>query len=135
MSSVCFSPDGKQILSGSRDGTACVWDAISGKPLFPLFSGHTDIIISVCFFPDGRRFATGSRDGTFRMWSLDTIPNDTNWKLRDDNWVVGENGKLMMWIPKYFHRYLCGHRNISVFNRSFYLKLHFDTRGSISPNI
>ena len=107
--------------------TARVWDAITGNPLFPPFSGHTHSLSSVCFFPNGRHFATGSDDETIRIWTSGDIPNDTNWKLRDDNWVVGENGELMMWIPYNLRRHLCGHRNISILNRSFYLKLHFGT--------
>ena len=127
VTSVCFSPDGNRILSGSGDKTARVWDAITGKSLFPPFNGHTDSIKTVCFFPDGRRFATGSEDGTIRIWTFDTVANDTNWELRNDNWVVDEDGKPMMWIPKHLHTHLCGHRNISILNRSFYLKLHFGT--------
>ena len=127
VTSVCFSPDGNRILSGSGDKTARVWDAITRKSLFPPFNGHTDSIKTVCFFPDGRRFATGSEDGTIRIWTFDTVANDTNWELRNDNWVVDEDGKPMMWIPKHLHTHLCGHRNISILNRSFYLKLHFGT--------
>ena len=127
VNSVCFSPDGKRILSGSRDNTARVWDAMTGNPLFPPFRGHTDWVTFVCSFPDGRHFATGSKDGTIRIWTLDTIPNDTDWELRNDNWVVGENGELMMWIPTDLHRHLCGHRNVTILNHSFYLKLHFNT--------
>ena len=126
--SVCFSPDGKQIISGSFDNTARVWDAITGKPLLPPFAGHTNQVNSVCFFPDGRRFATGSVDGTIRIWTLDTIPNDTNWELRDDNWVVGENGELMIWIPKDLHTHLYRCKNVSILGCSFRLKLHFDTK-------
>ncbi|PAV22983.1 WD40 domain containing protein [Pyrrhoderma noxium] len=125
--SVCFSPDGMQILSGSWDGTACVWDAITGNPLFPPFTGHTGSITSVCFFPNGRHFATGSIDGTIRIWTLDEIPIDSDWELRDDNWVVGKNGKLMMWIPTDLHTPLYRPRNISILNHSFHLKLHFGT--------
>ena len=116
-----------QILSGSDDNTARVWDAITGNPLFPPFTGHTSFISSVCFFPNGRHFATGSHDGTIRIWTLDEIPIDSDWELRGDNWVVGENGELMMWKPDDLHRDLCSHRNISILNRSFYLKLHFGT--------
>ena len=101
-------------------------DVITGKPLFPPLWGYMGFN-SVCFFPDGRHFATGSRDRTIRIWSSGDIPNDTNWKLRDDNWVVGENGELMMWKPDDLHRDLCGHRNISILNRYFYPKLHFGT--------
>ena len=132
--SVCFSPDGKQILSGSWDKTARVWDAATGDPLFPPFSGHTNWVTSVCSFPGGRHFATGSGDGIIRIWTLDSIPNDINWELRKDNWVVGENGEPMMWIHKDLHEYLCPHRNIKVFNRSFYVKLHIGTERSISQN-
>ena len=127
VTSVCFSPDGMQILSGSHDGTARVWDAATGNPLFPPFRGHTNRVTSVCFFPDGSRFATGSWDGTIRIWSSDAIPADSDWELRNDNWVVGENGKLIVWIHNNLRRHLCSHRNISILNRSFYLKLHFGT--------
>ena len=123
--SVCFSPDGKRILSGSWDNTARVWHAITGKPLFLPFKGHFDGINSICFFSDGTRFATGSRDGTIRIWTLDAIPFDTDWELRDDNWVVGKDGKLMMWVPKVLHKYLYRPRNTIILNCPFYLKLHF----------
>ena len=126
--SVCFLLDGNRILSGSLDWTARVWDAITGNRLFPPFTGHTNGINSACFFPDGRRFATGSSDGTIRIWTLDTIPDNTNWELRKDNWVVGEDGKLMIWIPNHLHRYLCRPRNVDMIGCSFYFKLHFDAR-------
>ena len=132
---VCFSPDGRRILSGFSDYTARVWDTDTGKLLFPPFSGHTNWINSVCFFPDGTHFATGSDDGTIRVWTLDEVANETNWELRDNGWVVGENGELMMWIPTDLRDRVCGHRNISMLNRSFYVKLNFGTEQNISRNI
>ncbi|PAV14664.1 nucleotide-binding-oligomerization-domain like receptor [Pyrrhoderma noxium] len=124
VNSVCFSPNGKRILSGSSDNTARIWDTDTGEPLFPPFRGHTGWIKSVCFFPDGTRFAIGSSDGTTRIWTLDEIPNEINWELRDDGWVVGENGELMMWIPTDLRRYVCRYRNISMLDRSFYIILN-----------
>ena len=111
--------------SGSVEETARIWDAFTGNPLFPPLRGHIDWVTSVCFFLDERHFATGSWDGIIRIWSLDEIPIDSDWILRDDNWVVGENGRLMMWIPDDLHTHLCRSRNVSMLNRSFYLKLHF----------
>ncbi|PAV14694.1 nucleotide-binding-oligomerization-domain like receptor [Pyrrhoderma noxium] len=134
VSSVCFSPDGKRILSGSSDNTARVWDAVTGKPLFPPFSGHTKWINSVCFFPDGTRFATGSKDGTIRIWTLDEIANEINWELKDDGWVVGDNGELMMWMPTDLRDPVCGHKNISMLNRSFYVKLNFGAETNTREN-
>ena len=99
----------------------------TGNPLFPPFSGHVKGLASVCFFPNGRHFATGSGDGTIRIWTLDEIPIDSDWELRDDNWVVGENEKLMMWIPTDLHTHLYRPRNVGMLNDSFHLKLHFGT--------
>ena len=135
VNSVCFSPDGKRILSGSSDNTACVWDAVTGNPLFPPFRRHISYVNSVCFFPDGTRFATGSEDMTIRIWTLDEIPNETNWELRRDGWVIGENGELMMWIPTDLREYVCSQRNIGVLNRPLYIKLDFGTERNTSRNI
>ena len=65
--SVCFSPDGKQVLTGSWDKTVRLWDVESGKELRRL-EGHSDKVDSVCFSPDGKQLLTGSWDKTARLW-------------------------------------------------------------------
>jgi WD40 repeat protein len=67
VSSVCYSPDGTRIVSGSDDKTVRVWDAISGSELLKM-EGHTDSVYSVCYSPDGTRIVSGSRDNTVRVW-------------------------------------------------------------------
>ena len=57
--SVAFDPEGKRIVSGSRDGTLKVWDSQTGQESLTL-KGHTSNVSSVCFSPDGKRIASGS---------------------------------------------------------------------------
>jgi len=45
VNSVAFSPDGRQVLPGSVDKTARLWDATTGQELRQ-FPGHTDWVTS-----------------------------------------------------------------------------------------
>jgi WD40 repeat protein len=51
VSSVAFSPDGTQVVSGSDNQTVRLWDAVTGPPLQTL-EGHSDGVASVAFSPD-----------------------------------------------------------------------------------
>jgi WD domain, G-beta repeat len=57
--SAVFSPDGRRVLTASKDRTAQLWEAESGK-LVATFQGHSGWVISAVFSPDGRRVLTAS---------------------------------------------------------------------------
>ncbi|KAG4442537.1 hypothetical protein IFR05_001949 [Cadophora sp. M221] len=72
VSSVAFSPDGKQIASGSYDETVRRWDAATGQQMLPALEGHTSYVSSVAFSPDGKQIVSGSYDRTVRRWDAAT---------------------------------------------------------------
>ena len=69
VSSVSFSADGRQIVSGDNDGTAKVWDTATGKETLT-FKGHAGASLdSVAFSPDGRQIVSGSNGNTvYDLW-------------------------------------------------------------------
>ena len=66
-----FSPDGTRLVTASKDKTARLWDAHTGKALGePML--HQDDVGSAQFSPDGTRVVTASEDKTARLWDAHT---------------------------------------------------------------
>jgi WD40 repeat protein len=68
--SVTFSPNGQQIVSGSRDKKLRLYTStgqIVGEPLI----GHKDEVWSGAFSPDGTKIVSSSSDNTLRLWDSD----------------------------------------------------------------
>ncbi|KFY86474.1 hypothetical protein V500_07603 [Pseudogymnoascus sp. VKM F-4518 (FW-2643)] len=57
VNSVAFSPDSKQIISGSADNTVRLWEATTGAALQTL-KGHWSNVNSVAISPDGKLLPT-----------------------------------------------------------------------------
>jgi WD40 repeat protein len=68
---VAWSPDGGLLATVSEDGTARVWDAVTGATRSTL-SGHGGAVQAVAWSPDGGLLATASGDGTARVWDAVT---------------------------------------------------------------
>lgn len=65
-----FSLEEGQVATASRDGTARIWDATTGKALHVLErEPWWEEVLDVAFSPDGSTLATADADGTIRLWS------------------------------------------------------------------
>jgi len=68
---ICWSPDSSQILSGSVDNTAILWDVAKGKSL-TIFSEHKGFVQGVAWDPKNQFVATLCSDRSCRVFSLKT---------------------------------------------------------------
>lgn len=69
--SVAFSPDGTQLLSGSRDGSVSLWTVATGAEVRRLDGPHrsqSPAVFTVSFSPDGRSVLAGGADLSATIW-------------------------------------------------------------------
>ena len=78
VSSVAFSPDSKQVVSGSGDETVRLWDTATGA-LLQTLKGHTGSVTSIVFSPNGK------------LLPILQVSN---------HWVVEGNTNIV-WLPEY----------------------------------
>lgn len=105
--SLAFSPDGKQLASGSFDKSVKVWNVDTGKELFTL--KHNQYVYAVVFNSEGL-LASGSWDKTVKLWdhgqlirTLHLENSVTALAFSPDNQIlaVGSgHGKITLWEVK-----------------------------------
>jgi len=64
----CFSPNLKQVVSGSLDHTVMVWNFKPNVRPFR-FVGHKGAVHSVAISPSSNTIVSGSADETIRVWN------------------------------------------------------------------
>ncbi|MDB9401939.1 hypothetical protein PN459_18455, partial [Microcystis aeruginosa CS-567/02-A1] len=71
VNAIALTPDGKTVISGSRDKTIKIWDVETGAEKFTL-TGHSYSVNAIALTPDGKTVISGSYDKTIKIWDVVT---------------------------------------------------------------
>lgn len=70
ITSICFSPDGKHLLSGAlKDKAVKIWDIDDGGAVVDL-AGHEHEIYAVTYSPDGKYAVSAGKTGAIKIWDI-----------------------------------------------------------------
>jgi WD40 repeat protein len=70
---LCFTPDYKFLISGSRDARLKAWDVSSGYVQVEEVVAHLFAINHLAFSPSGKHFVTGSMDKSIKVWDANEL--------------------------------------------------------------
>ena len=65
--SIAIAPNGRTVVSASRDQTIRLWDAENGRTMH-VWTGDPKRVTSVAFSPDGTSIASGGWDSSVKLW-------------------------------------------------------------------
>ena len=116
---VAWSPDGKQVLSGSLDTSLKLWDATTGALVreFKAYKekefekGHREGVFTAAFSPDGQAIVSGGSDRAIKVWNVadGSVTRElVNPNLKPGPWPMAHPG----WV--YGVRFLPDGRLVSV---------------------
>ncbi len=70
---LCYSPDGQWLLSGSRDARLKAWSLDANYQLAEEVVAHMYAINHIQFSPDGKHFVTCSMDKSIKVWDAKAL--------------------------------------------------------------
>uniref|UniRef100_A0A1I8JFL4 SH3 domain-containing protein n=1 Tax=Macrostomum lignano TaxID=282301 RepID=A0A1I8JFL4_9PLAT len=91
--SAAFSPDSRNLASGSGDAAVRFWDLSTETPLHEC-RGHKHWVLCIAWSPDGRRLASACKRGQICLWCPDTGKQIGRPLARHTQWVTS-----LAWRP------------------------------------
>jgi WD40 repeat protein len=103
-----FSADGTLLLTASKDGTAKIWNGLTGS-LMGSLEGHRDALLSGVFSGDGKQVLTFGEDNRAIIWDWQKAlrPGRTTAKIggrnavfsaEGDRVIAGDGKQLSSWV-------------------------------------
>ncbi len=107
--SIAYSPDGKTVASGTKNGSVKIWDVSTGKRIQTISGHNSEKIYTAAFQPDSAIITIGTKS-EIQLWNVQTgdlvktVPepryNVYSVKYSDDNQLIatgGESKKARLW--------------------------------------
>lgn len=102
VTSVSWSPDGTQLVSTSRDGTARVWSP-ANRQASATYTGHQGAVLTAAWRLDGFLLASGGEDQSVQVWDptgsaqrsfpgLGSAISSVSWTTNNEGLVAGTLG-------------------------------------------
>ncbi len=92
VTTVDWSPGGRKVLSGGKDGLVHVWDVDKRRELLR-WTKHRGHVLAARFSPDGIWVASGGADGRLMVWNADS--GELRWSVA----AHGDRVPALAWGP------------------------------------
>ena len=117
---VAAGPDGTMLATGADDGTARIWDAVTGNQMLELRVATDDAVTQVAFTPSGRFLVTATEDGGLRLWNVATgsrlageMTMEASFTADESVLGVDNKGRIVTWNVLDGRRLRTGRRVVS----------------------
>lgn len=94
ITTLLLTPDEYNIISGSSDKTAKIWDIRkkSSEGCVNTFSNHRDSINNMYLFPDGNKIISSDSE-VIRLWDINTCKEEENYVIPISKYELDNSGR------------------------------------------
>jgi len=96
---VCYSPDGKWLLSGGGDFVVRIWDVNTGTAKHICKGIHRHHVLATSWSPDASRFVSGDKNGVLVVWDPVTGKSVGKALRAHKQWITGIAWEPMHLVP------------------------------------